>query len=176
MVYVSAQVKQILLSQTACKGLCLMTKDFTKVTVQPQVAKCTATKNDKDDDLGCNCPTRVEALDPPRFRRNASPAELEDTIRKHFASSAFNTCNKRKLPIMQVQPCERFVNTNARPFTIYNYRPFTIYWEKDLKQGLERDTDIGIIWSKLMGEPTIWCAPKHIIAKKTSKPKSVVNF
>ena len=101
--------------------------DFTKVTVQPQVAKCTATKDDKGDGLGCNCPTRGEALDPPRFSRNASPAELKDTIRKHYASSV-NICKKQKFPIMQGQPCELFVNTKARPFTIYKHNPLAIYW------------------------------------------------
>ena len=38
------------------------------------------------------------------------------------------------------------------------------------------DTDISFIRPKVMGEPTIRCAPMHIIAKKTGKPRRVVDF
>ena len=109
------------------------------------MAKCTATEDDKDNGRGCNCPTRLEAPDPPKFRRNASSAELEDIIRKHYASSAFNTCEMQRLPVMQGQPCEPFVNPKARPFAIHKHRPVAIHWEKETKQGLKRGTDMGVI-------------------------------
>ena len=92
MVYVLALVKHILLSQTACKGLRLVAKDFPNAAVQPEVVKCTATVDNEEGGRGCDCPARVEAPDPPAYRRNTSPAELEAIIRKHYASSAFNTC------------------------------------------------------------------------------------
>ena len=54
MVYVSAQVKHMLLSQTACKGLGLVAQDFPNAAMQPEVAKCTATEDNEDDGRGCN--------------------------------------------------------------------------------------------------------------------------
>ena len=78
---VLAQVKHMLLLQMACKGL--MAKDFPNATMQPNVAKCTATEDNEDDGRGCDCQTRVEALDPPVYRKNTSPAELEAINRKH---------------------------------------------------------------------------------------------
>ena len=83
--------------------------------------------DDEDDSRGCDCPTRVEAPDPAAYRRNTSPAELEAIISKHYGSSAFNTWEKQKLPVMQGQPCQLFVNPKARPFAIHKHRPVSIH-------------------------------------------------
>ena len=64
MVYMSAQVKNMLLSQTACKGLGLVTKEIPNSTMQPGIAERTATEDDKDDGMGCDCPNRTEAPEP----------------------------------------------------------------------------------------------------------------
>ena len=151
-------------------------KDFPNAAVQPEVAKCTATKDNKDDGRGCDCPSRVEAPDPPAYRKNSSPVELEVIIRKHYASSAFNKCERQKLPVMKGQPCVLFVDPKARPLAIHRHRPVAIHWEKETKQGLNKDTDMGVIWPKLMGNSTLLCAPMHIVAQKTGKPRRVVEF
>ena len=80
MVYVSAHIKNMLLSKTACKGLGLVTKEIPNSTMQPGIAECTATEDDKDDGMGCDCPNRTEAPEPPTFDRNARATELEATI------------------------------------------------------------------------------------------------
>ena len=82
----------------------------------------------QDDGRGCDCPTRVEAPDPPAYQKNASPGELEAIIRKHYASLAFNTCKRQKLPVMQGRPCKLFVTPKARPFAIHKHRPVAIHW------------------------------------------------
>ena len=64
MVYVSAQVKNMLLSQTAFKGLRLVTEEFPNSTMQSGIAECTATEEDEDDGRGCDCPDRTEAPEP----------------------------------------------------------------------------------------------------------------
>ena len=110
MVYFSAQVKHMLLFQTAFIGLGLVAKDFSNAAAQPEVAKCMATEDDKDDGRGSNFPTRVEAPDSPAYRSNTSPAELKAIIRKHYARSAFNPCKRKKLPVMQGRPCKLFVD------------------------------------------------------------------
>ena len=177
MVYVSGQVKHVLLSQTACKELGLVPKDFPNSTVPSEAAKCTATDDDDDDDSrGCDCPARAEAPDPPVYRQGASPAELEALIKRQYASSAFNTCERHKLPVMQGRPCELFVDPKARPFAIHKHRPVAIHWEEQTRQGLERDVDIGVIRPMLAGDPTLWCALMHVVAKKLGKPRRVVDF
>ena len=56
MVYVSAEVKQMILLQMACKGLSLVAKDFPNAAAEPEVAKCTATEDNKDDGMGLPLP------------------------------------------------------------------------------------------------------------------------
>ena len=56
-----------------------------------------------------------------------------------------------------MNPCELFVNTKARPFVIHKHSPVAILWEKETKKGLERDTNMGVIGPKLVGEPIVWC-------------------
>ena len=82
MVYVSAQIKKMLLSQTACKGLGLVTKEFPNSTTQPGIAECTATEKNQEDGRGFYCPDRTKAPEPPTFDRNASATKLESTIKK----------------------------------------------------------------------------------------------
>ena len=35
---------------------------------------------------------------------------------------------------------------------------------------------MGVIRLKLLGEPTVWCAPMRAFAKKSGKPRRVVDF
>ena len=125
----------MLLSKTTCKGLGLVTKDFPKIATQPEVVKCMATEDNEDNGRGCNCPSRIKAPDPPAYRKDAKPEDLEALIRKHYASSAFNMCERQKLPVLQGRPCELFVDPKARPFAIHKHRPVAIHWEQETKQG-----------------------------------------
>ena len=132
-----------------------MAKDFPIAAMQPEVAECTVTEDNKDNGRGCNCHARMEALDLPAYRRNASPAELEAIIRKHYASLAFNTYKRQKLLVMQSQPYKLFVDPKAWPFAIHKHRPGAIHLKKETRQGLNRDTDMGVIQPKLVGKLTM---------------------
>ena len=77
---------------------------------------------------------------------------------------------------MKGRPCELFVNPKARPFAIHKHRPLAVHWEKETRKGLDTDTDMGAIQPKEVGEPTLWCAPMHVVAMKSGKPRRVVNF
>ena len=105
MVYVSPDVKHMLLSQTACKGLGLVGKEFPNVTEPAEVAKCTSLESGDDEGWGCNCPSRMDAPEPPTCHPCTILGELEELIREHYASSAFNTCERQKLPVMEGRPC-----------------------------------------------------------------------
>ena len=176
MVYVSPEVKHMLLSQSACKGLGLVAKEFPNMEEAAEAAKCTASESDDDDGRGCDCPARVEAPDPPAFRPGASSAELERLIKEHYASSAFNTCERQKLPVMEGRPCQLYVDPKARPFAIHTHRAVAVHWADEVKKGLDRDVAMGVIRPVAVGTPTEWCAPMHVVAKKSGKPRRVVDF
>ena len=108
---------------------------------------------------------------------NANATELEATIKKHHAKSALNCCKTQNSPILKGRPCNLFVDPKARPFAIRKYRPVAVHWEKETKKGLDRNTDMGaIIRPKEVGKPTTWCAPMHVVAMKSGKPRRVVDF
>ena len=102
---------------------------------------------------------------------NANTTELEATIKKNHARSTLNGCERQKLPTMKDRPCKLFVDPKARPFAIHKHRPMVVHWEKETRKGLDRDTDMGVIQPKEVGEPTIWCAPLHY-----GKPRRVVDL
>ena len=76
---------------------------------------------------------------------------------------------------MQGRPCELFVDPKARPFAIHKHRPVVIHWEEQTRQGLERDVNMGVIRPKLVGDPTLWCVPMHLVAKKSGKLRRYCN-
>merc|ERR1712127_803254 len=123
MVYVSPEVKHMLLSQSACKGLGLVTREFLNTARAAEAAKCTALESEEDDGRGCDCPARVEAPDPPKFQQNASTEQLEKVIKEHYASSAFNTCERQELQVMEGRPCKLHVDPKARPVLVDSERP-----------------------------------------------------
>ena len=61
------------------------------------------------------------------YRPGVSPAELEGIMRKHYASSAFNTGERQKLPVMEGRPCQLYVDPKARPFAIHTHRPVAVH-------------------------------------------------
>ena len=74
---------------------------------------------------------------------------LKDYILTRYMASAFNTCKKQPLPLMQDSPpLKLFVDEDATP--VAEHSPFLvpIHWQAQVKAGLDRDvrladTDIG---------------------------------
>ena len=95
---------------------------------------------------------------------NANATELEATIKKHYAGSAFNCCKRQKLPTMKGRPCELLVDPKARAFAIHKHRPVAVHREKDTRKGLNRATDMG------PSDPKRWANPPYGARPCTSWP------
>ena len=52
----------------------------------------------------------------------------------------------------------------------------TLHWQQEVKAGLERDVALGVLERVPMGEPTDWCAPMTIAAKKNGSPRRTIDF
>ena len=103
--------------------------------------------------------------------------KLEDFILRYYASSAFNQCEKQPLPLMDGHPpLKLHVDENAKPFAIHKARPVPLHWQQEVKAGLERDVALGVLERVPMGEPTDWCAPMTIAAKKNGSPRRTIDF
>ena len=172
LVYVTEEVKCIYLSKRACRELGVIDSSF-----PAQVAKCTAVDSEEDDGRPCSCPDRETPPQPPMMPPGATQEELENLIKKHYAISAFNRCEKQKLPVMNNSPpCRLFVDPEAKPFAIHKPRPVPVHWQNEVKEGLDRDVALGVLEGPLIDDPAVWCAPMHIAAKKNGSPRRTVDF
>ena len=109
--YISKSIKGIYLSEEACLALGFIKKDFGQPA--PSIGsletnKCVNTGVGPDGSQICACPRRE--LPPPEIpdlpcdptRENVSL--LKKFFMDKFASSAFNTCEKQVLPLMDTSP------------------------------------------------------------------------
>ena len=128
----------MLLSQTACKGLWIVTEEFPTSTMQSGIVECTATEDNKDDGRGCDCPERTEAPELRTFNKNASTTELEATIKKALC----------RISLQLLREAEAADHEGPTMHVVL-------------------DTNMCVIQPKEVGEPIIWCAPMHVVAKKS---------
>ena len=89
MVYVTPDF--MIFSHKDCKELGVIDQTFPERAAQ--VNKCSASG---DEDDTCTCPVRGKVPDPARRPVGASPEKLEKFIKNHYASLAFNMCEKQK--------------------------------------------------------------------------------
>ena len=178
LVYVAQEATCLFLSKAACRDLELISTDFP--LRRGMVAGCTATEDEEDTGLPCSCPRRSTAPPPPKLPfppTEDNRKKLEDFILRYYASSAFNQCEKQPLPLMDGHPpLKLHVDENAKPFAIHKARPVPLHWQQEVKAGLERDVALGVLEQVPMGEPTDWCAPMTIAAKKNGSPRRTIDF
>jgi hypothetical protein len=178
LVYVAQEATCLFLSQAACRDLGLIPTDFP--LRHGTVAGCTATEDEEDTGLPCSCPRRTTAPPPPELPFPATAdnrKELEDFILKYYAPTAFNQCEKQPLPLMDGHPPLRLhVDENAKPFAIHKARPVPMHWQQEVKAGLDRDVALGVLERVPVEEPTDWCAPMTIAAKKNGAPRRTIDF
>ena len=146
LMYVSKAVKQVYLSLDACVGLQVVPQDFPKIGSCPptisnhleainatisrmegmsaQHTKCTNTGVTQPGTEQCSCPNR--ALPPtspvqlPCAATEENLPKLKQYILDRFATSAFNTCQRQPLPLMEGSPPLRLhIDPAASPVAIH---------------------------------------------------------
>ena len=130
--------------------------------------------------IPCNCPPRQKP--PPRPTKLPYPATetnrapLQQWLLNYYASSTFNVCEHQPLPFMHGRPMHLMVDPNATPVAHHSPIPVPIHWQDDVKAGLDRDVELGVIEPVPVGEPVTWCHRMVICAKKNGKPRRTVDF
>ena len=74
-----------------------------------------------------------------------------------YAASAFNVCKHQVLPSMQGEAMNIVMNKSARPVANHIPTPVPIHWQEEVKRGLERDVEIGVLEKVPVNTPTEWC-------------------
>ena len=80
--------------------------------------------------------------------------QQEQWIKKHFESSAFNTCLHQPLQTMTGKPLDITLISGVTPTAVHTPIPVPHHWKKRVKQDLDRDVALGIIEPVPIGTPT----------------------
>ena len=103
--------------------------------------------------------------------------QLKEWILEHYGSSAFNICPHQALPLVSSSPPMRLhLAEGAKPVAIHKPSPVPVHWEELVRDGLQKDIDLGVLEKVPVGEPTIWCSRMVITAKKDGKPRRVLDL
>ena len=173
--YVASSCKNIYLSLDTCMAIGVVPPDFPKVgaflepdcqtavnaaaaalpqgagtTESPRLPPCSNTGTISPGDPPCKCPLRSL---PPTTEPVLPCAPTEENLPKikkyildRFASSAFNQCERQKLPLMQGSPPLRLhVDPAAKPHAVYTPAPVALHWRDAVRGGLDRDERLGVI-------------------------------
>ena len=128
----------------------------------------------------CTCPDRSMPPEVPPTIPFAPTEEnvpkLEQWIREHYASSAFNVCECQPLPRMHGEPLKINVREGCKPVASHTPIPVPIHWHKEVKAQLDRDVKLGVIERVPSGTDTTWCHRMVIVPKKDMTPRRTINF
>ena len=183
--YVSTSVPGIYLSNEACIDLGCVPKEFPLIgqcdalTEQPKIPK--KCSNSGVNSSKCACPKRqLPPTDAPVLP--CDPTEknlpiLREYILERFSSSAFNCCEQQPLPLMAGSPPLRlFVDPEASPTAIATPAKIPLHWDKQVKDGLDRDEALGVIEKVPVNEPVKWCSRMLVTPKHDGTPRRVIDY
>jgi hypothetical protein len=188
--YVTDDSDKLFLSREACMALGMISNTFPTIGETLPPPNMSAHSPQDNPNLNhtvygthaapCNCPKRqMPPQRPNKLPYSATEANcplLQQWLLDHYASSTFNTCEHQPLPLMQSPPMRLMVNPDAVPVAHHNPIPVPLHWQNEVKAGLDRDVELGVLEPVPVGEPVTWCHRMVICAKKNGKPRRTVDF
>lgn len=162
------------MSKSALKDLELIPHGFPN-----QISKTDASIADNEI-APCGCSRRETVPSKPvrvLFTPIASNWErLEQWLREHFKSSAFNTSPHQPLQVMTGRPLDITFAWGVKPSAVHTPIPVPHHWKKKVKEDLDRDVALGIIELVPAGTPTVWCSRMVVAPKKVGSPRRMVDL
>ena len=196
--YVSRHVNVPYLSLSACIDMGLVPANFPEVGTadtpvpamahvdshsvnSPMPEPCSNTGVPGHHDAQCQCPAReLPPTSQPMLPCAPTPENLpilKKYILDRYRSSAFNCCEKQPLPLMDGSPPLRiFVEEDASPVAIHTPSQVPLHWQADVKRGLDRDCQLGVLEKVPVNDPVTWSHRMVITPKPDGSPRRVVDF
>ena len=191
--YVSDKVTQTYLSRDCCEQLQTLPPNFPTIgscpppllaaTMSPSLPPppCSNSGVSSPGELTCNCPRRsLPPEDAPSLPCEATEEnlpKLREYILNRFSASAFNMCEKQKLPLVQgSEPLKLYVDPTAKPIAIRTPAQVPLAWHASVREGLERDVRLGVLERVPLNTPDKWCSRMHIVPKLDGSPRRVVDY
>ena len=181
-VYITKNTSGLYLSETALRDLGLIHPEFPNVQqdLPPTSAEAAACSSTEPKTAACGCPLRTPVPDNPSNLPYPPTEEnrhkLEEWIRLHFASSAFNVCEHQALPPLSGKPMDIKFKSDATPHAVHVPIPIPYHWKLATKKGLDRDVQLGVIEPVPQGTPTVWCSRMVVTGKNDGSPRRTVDL
>lgn len=187
--YVTDESDKLFLSQAACAALGMIPRDFPSVGEAQDVhpgeenlpdSLDANTMGDSNPPASCGCPRRERPPPPPSSLPFPATEANRDRLKQHllniYRSSTFNVCPHQSLPLMEGPPMKLMVDSHATPVAHHNPVPVPLHWHDEVKKGLDRDVQLGVLEPVPIGEPVTWCHRMVVCAKKDGTPRRTVDL
>ena len=182
--YITDDSDKVFLSREVCKELGMISEQFPTIGETPTThppAQSAITHNTTDSPIPpCKCPKRQMPPSKPTQLpypvNEANRQHLQQWLLNYYASSMFNTREHQPLPLMDTLPMRLMVDPDATPIAHHSPIPVPLHLQDEVKAGLDRDVELGILEPVPVGKPVIWCHRMVICAKKNGKPCRTVDF
>ena len=92
------------------------------------------------------------------------------------ASSTFNVCEHQLLPLMEDPPLELMIDQEVVPIANHTPIPIPIHWQDEVKAGLGRDVNLGVIEPVPFNDPVKWCYCMVIWPKKNGQLRCTIDL
>ena len=73
-------------------------------------------------------------------------------------------------------PLRLFVDPEASPVAVSSPGTVPIHWEQQVRQGLERDVQLGVIEKVPVNQPVTWCSRMLVTPKNDGSPRRVIDY
>ena len=188
MTYVTDNSDRLFISKEACIALGIIPESFPEVgwvgahhchsmTTSPPDPNPTACK---PLGLPCSCPKRQLPQQAPKQLPFPATVENHEKLRlfllNYYKASTFNTCDHQPLPMMDGPPLRLMVDPNAKPVAYHTPVPVPLHWQREVKERLDQDVQLGVLEQVPIGEPVTWCHRMVVCAKKNGKLRRTVDL
>lgn len=174
--YITDESDKVFLSREACTDLGIISKTFPTIGCAVS-ASCTP---HGPDDPKCSCPERRPPPPPPTQLpfppTEANREKLQKYLTQLYSSSTFNLCQNQPLPLMDGPPMKLMVDPHAEPVAHHTPIPVPLHWRDQVKAGLDRDVNLGVLEPVPVGEAVTWCHRMVVCSKKNGEPRRTVDF
>ena len=197
MIYVSADISHLYLSQATLADLGVLSPQFPLIGEHPPLEThnqdcvtqlpttplrsmfggCSSLSQPTDT---CTCPQRITVPPPPSSLpfpcTPENNAKMRAWLLDRYAASTFNTCPHRPLHCMAGPPIEIHVDPLAKPVACHTPATIPLHWQQKVHDDLLRDKAMGILEKVPHGEPTQWCHRMVITRKHDGSPRRTVDL
>ena len=174
LLHISEKLGTTLLSRTLLMNFGSIPKTF---PYPPESQEASAVK--VEGLASCGCPTRTSAPPPPKLPCEPTVENvplLEKLLLDHYSSSTFNTCVHQHLPLMDGPDLEIKTDPNAVPTRVRTPATIPIHWMAEVKKGIDKDVELGVLEWVPMNTPETWCSRMVVAPKHNGKPRRTIDL